>query len=105
MLITFSPEMQLRSPIANPFMDSPCGGKGWYGWPCDPKLNALRDAWATEIDPTKSTAIYHAIQEQAAQTCRTCPSVSTSRRSCRRDAVTDVLDTALALFWNIKKAD
>jgi peptide/nickel transport system substrate-binding protein len=62
LFITFTPEMQLRSPIANPFMDSPCGGKGWYGWPCDPKLNALRDAWATEIDPAKSTAIYHGIQ-------------------------------------------
>ena len=27
LFITFTPEMQLRSPIANPFMDSPCGGK------------------------------------------------------------------------------
>ena len=31
------------------------GGKGWYGWPCDPKLNPLRDAWATEIDPDESS--------------------------------------------------
>jgi len=105
LFITFTPEMQLRSPIANPFMDSPCGGKGWYGWPCDPKLNALRDAWATEIDPTKSTAIYHRIQEQAAQTVPFVPLGEYFTPLVSRDAVTDVLDTPLAVFWNIKKVD
>jgi len=86
-------------------MDSPCGGRGWYGWPCDPKPNALRDAWATEINPAKSTAIYHAIQEQAAQTVPFVPLGEYFTPLVSRDAVTDVLDTPLALFWNIKKAD
>jgi peptide/nickel transport system substrate-binding protein len=105
LFITFTPEMQLRSPIANPFMDSPCGGKGWYGWPCDPKLNSLRDAWATEIDQAKSTTIYHAIQEQAAKSVPFVPLGEYFTPLVSRDAITDLLDTPLAVFWNVKKVD
>ncbi len=105
LFITFTPELQLQSPIANPFMDSPCGGKGWYGWPCDPKLNALRDAWATEIDPAKSTEIYHAIQQQAAVSVPFVPLGEYFTPLVSRDTVTGLLDTPLAIFWNVKKAD
>jgi hypothetical protein len=36
-----------REPGSDLFARQTGVGKGWYGWPCDPKLNALRDAWAT----------------------------------------------------------
>ena len=105
LFITFTPEMQLRSPIANPFMDSPCGGKGWYGWPCDPKLNSLRDAWATEIGQAKSMTIYHDIQEQAAKSVPFVPLGEYFTPLVSRSAITDLLDTPLAVFWNVKKTD
>lgn len=105
LFVTFTPEMQLQSPIQNPFMDSPCGGKGWYGWPCDPKLNALRDAWATEIDRAKSTEIYHDIQQRAAESVPFVPMGEYFTPLVSRDTVTDILDTPLALFWNVRKAD
>ena len=105
LFITFTPEMQLQSPIANPFMDSPCGGKGWYGWPCDPKLNSLRDAWATEVDRTKGTGIYHQIQERAAESVPFVPLGEYFTPLVSRDSITDILDTPLALFWNVKKAN
>ena len=73
-------------------------------WPCDPKLNAMRDAWATEIDPAKSAGIYHAIQAQAAQSVPFVPMGEYFTPLASRDTVTDVLDTPLALFWNLKKA-
>ena len=79
--------------------------KGGYGWPCDPKLKVLRDVWATEIDPVKSRTIYRGIQEQGAQTVPFVPLGEYFTPLVSRDAVTDVLDTPLALFWNIKKAD
>jgi peptide/nickel transport system substrate-binding protein len=105
LFVTFTPELQLQSPIANPFMDSPCGGKGWYGWPCDPELNKLRDAWATEVDPAKSTELYHRIQERAAESVPFVPLGEYFTPLASRDTVTGVLDTPLALFWNVKKSD
>jgi hypothetical protein len=60
--------------------------------------------YATEIDPVKSRTIYHGIREQAQMV----PFVLLGEYFTplvSRDAVTDVLDIPLALFWNIKKAD
>ena len=53
----------------------------------------------------RRSIIYRGIQEQAAQTVPFVPLSEYFTPLVSRDAVTDVLDTPLALFWNIKKAD
>jgi peptide/nickel transport system substrate-binding protein len=57
MFLTIIPDMSMRSPISNPYLDAPCHGGGWYGWPFDEKLNTLRDQWATEGDPVRAPRI------------------------------------------------
>ena len=33
------------------------GDKAWFGWPNDPEMEKLRDAYSTETDPAKSKAL------------------------------------------------
>ena len=51
------------------------------------------------------SGVYHRIQEQAAQTVPFVPLGEYFTPLVSRDVITGVLDTPLAVFWNIKKAD
>ena len=103
--LTIIPDMSMKSPISNPYLDAPCHGGGWYGWPCDEKLNALRDQWATEGDPVKGAAIYQQIQERSVDLVPLVPLGEYFTPIAYRSIITDVVDVPLALFWNVKKAD
>ncbi len=105
MFITFIPDLSLKSPIANPYLDAPCHGGGWFGWPCDEKLNALRNQWATEGDPAKGAAIYRQIQERSAEIVPFIPLGEYFTPIAYRKSISDLPDVPLALFWTVKKAD
>lgn len=57
------------------------------------------------IDRAKSTEIYHDIQQRAAESVPFVPMGEYFTPLVSRDTVTDILDTPLALFWNVRKAD
>ena len=49
---TISLGLEFAGPLTNFALASPCRTEasgpppGWYGWPCDPAIEALREAWA-----------------------------------------------------------
>src|SRR3981189_555394 len=44
------------NPVSAAFLNASCD-KATFGWPCDPELEKLRDAFASEADPAKQKAI------------------------------------------------
>ena len=41
------------------------GETGWFGWPTDPELERLRNAWFDSADPAEQARIATAMQVQA----------------------------------------
>jgi peptide/nickel transport system substrate-binding protein len=54
--------------VLNPIMaggfNTSCD-KAWFGWPCDEKMEKMRDAFARETDPQKQKKLAEQIQEYA----------------------------------------
>lgn len=40
----------MYQPVTNFTIDSECGGKSWFGWPCDNETQALRQAYVDAPD-------------------------------------------------------
>ena len=53
---TFSVAADILNPISNSYMVAN-GDKAWFGWPTDPEMEKLRDAYAKETDPAKAKAL------------------------------------------------
>jgi peptide/nickel transport system substrate-binding protein len=58
--------VDLLNPVTSLFLNAACE-KASAGWPCDAKLEELRDAFAREADAAKRKAIADEIQTRAAQ--------------------------------------
>ena len=46
------------------------GDKSWFGWPTDPEMEKMRDAYAKETDPAKGKALAAAVQARALETAQ-----------------------------------
>ena len=49
------------NPVGTAFLNASCD-KALFGWPCDEKMEKLRDAFARETDPAKQKAIAEQVQ-------------------------------------------
>lgn len=95
--------------ILNPIMAAGFSAKcdsGWFGWPCDEKMEELRKAFATETDPAAQKDLAEQIQVRAME-------IGTHGHAgqwlapvaYRQDKISGVLDAPLPLFWNVSKTD
>jgi peptide/nickel transport system substrate-binding protein len=78
--------------------------KAWFGWPCDEKMEKLRDAFARETDLQKQKQIAEQIQVYALEfgTHATCGQwyIPTA---WRKDRFGGFLQGPVPVFWNIAK--
>ncbi len=91
------------TPVVNPWLSAPCGN-GLPGWPCDEKLDELRDQWIAEGDAEKSKALAAALQERAYEVVPYVmwgefkPVIAT-----RGVKHTELLKIGIPMMWNIEK--
>ena len=50
LFITWAYDFDLRSPATNFLLSASCKS-AWFGWPCDPIMEKLRNEWDSETDP------------------------------------------------------
>ena len=62
---TYGTGADMASPINNITMSGGCEEKAWFGWPCDERLEKLRDDWARATEPAKQKDIAIEIQRVA----------------------------------------
>jgi len=96
--------VDLLNPVTSLFLNAACE-KASAGWPCDARLEELRDAFAREPDAAKRKAIADEIQERAARIGTHYPlgewysasAVSTRTRDWLRPP-------SASVFWNVTLA-
>lgn len=91
------------TPVTNPWLSAPCGN-GLPGWPCDEKLDELRDQWIAESDAEKSRELAAAIQERAYEVAPYIiwgefkPVIAT--RGLKN---VELMKTGIPVMWNVEK--
>jgi peptide/nickel transport system substrate-binding protein len=99
---TYSVSADALNPISNSYFVA-AGDKSWFGWPSDPEMEKLRDAYAKETDPAKAKALAEAVQLRALETAQFGWIGQWYGPGARRSNVTGWLKAPIPVFWNIEK--
>ena len=78
------------------------GDKAWFGWPDDPKLESLRDAWFQAPDVPAQAAICAQMQAEAFKSIPYIPMGQYLQPTAYRTNLDGVL-SGFALFWNVHR--
>jgi len=94
----------------NPIVNVSISGKGknggWFGWPEDAKMEAMRDAFARSSSPEEQKKIASDIQKEVYDQVIYIPLGQYRIVSAWRKSVSGVLDgPATPIFWNIDKSE
>jgi peptide/nickel transport system substrate-binding protein len=92
--------------VANPGSSYPMRGNGyggWFGWPVDPGMEALRDAWFDA--PDLKTQQFICMEEQilAFHNVPFYPTGHWTTPSAFRKNITGIVNSTSPLFWNLRK--
>ncbi len=91
------------NPVANIGVSGGCKEKAWFGWPCDDKIEQLRDAWSRTADPEEQKRLAMEVQRRAYEVV---PYVITGQyfgiRAYRKN-VKGVIQAPVPFLWNISK--
>ncbi len=92
--------------ILDPAVDAPLranGADAWFGWPDDPAIERLRDAWIAAPGEAERKTIAANLQRQAFASVPYIPTGEYSARTAFHNNLSDV-DIGPALFmWNVTK--
>ncbi|MGY4311647.1 ABC transporter substrate-binding protein [Bradyrhizobium sp. JR3.5] len=96
--------------IMNPVVSAPLNSRGrkggWVGWPDDPQMESLRDAFARAGSPEAQKKIAAEIQARALDRVTYIPLGQYFAPSVWHKELTGILDgPATPLFWNIDKPE
>ena len=79
------------------------GKDAWFGWPTDPKLEALRDQWFDAADMIEQRRICEAIQLQAFESMPFMPLGQWFYPWAIRTDLADFVQCPNVLFWNVRR--
>ncbi len=99
---TYSVSADALNPISNNYFVAN-GDKAWFGWPNDPEMEKMRDAYAKETDPAKGKALAAAIQGRAIETAQYGWLGQWYGPGAVRSNVSGWLKAACAVMWNVDK--
>ena len=99
---TYAIAADILNPIAANFTVAN-GDKAWFGWPNDPEMEKLRDAYAKETDPAKSKALAAAVQARALETAQYGWLGMWYGPGASRTNVVGWLQAPVTVLWNIEK--
>jgi peptide/nickel transport system substrate-binding protein len=100
-LWSFGPD--LANPLTNQMLTAPCAVKGWPGWACSPKLEALVDEWALSQDDKAKRTKAQEIQREAITLAATIPLGQFYQPVAYRKYLTGMLSAPYPIMWNIEK--
>jgi peptide/nickel transport system substrate-binding protein len=100
----------IAADLMNPIVNLQVNGKGkkggWFGWPDDPKIETLRDAYARSSSPDEQKTIATAIQTEAYDQVIYFPIGQYRVAASWRKSLSGVLEgPATPVFWNVDKSE
>jgi len=99
---TSSVAADILNPIATSYMVAQ-GDKSWFGWPTDPEIEKLRDAYSKETDPAKAKELAKAVQNRALETAQYGWVGQWYGPGAQRKNITGWLKAPVPVMWNIEK--
>jgi peptide/nickel transport system substrate-binding protein len=93
--------------VSNPGSSYPLRGngtQGWFGWPTDAKLEALRQQWFDAPDVAAQQEICKQIQLEAFESIPFIPVGGWYYPWAIRKDLTDLVQCAAVLFWGVRRA-
>jgi peptide/nickel transport system substrate-binding protein len=94
------------NPVANLQISGRGRNGGWFGWPEDAKLEALRDAFSRSSSPEEQKKIATDIQREVYDQVIYIPLGQYLLTSAWRKSLSGVLDgPATPVFWNVDKSE
>jgi peptide/nickel transport system substrate-binding protein len=105
MFFTNSVIADVGNPLASTFLGGK-GKQGLFGWPDDPKIEQLRDAYARALTPEDRKKVSVEIQQEAYDQVIYIPLGQWTSPSAWRKSLTGVLEgQAVPVFWNVDKSE
>jgi peptide/nickel transport system substrate-binding protein len=100
----------IAADLMNPIVNLQVNGKGrkggWFGWPDDAKIEALRDAYARSSSPDEQKTIAADIQQEAYDQVIYIPVGQYRVAASWRKSLHGVLEgPATPVFWNVDKSE
>ncbi len=92
----------LLDPIVSSFVAGSCD-KAAIGWPCDEKLEKLRDEFSKTTDPAKRKELAEAVQVRVSEYPTHAHLGQYNIPVARRRNITGNLEAPAPVFWNVKK--
>ncbi|QCK87650.1 ABC transporter substrate-binding protein [Phreatobacter aquaticus] len=89
-------------PAMSAWLNSRCE-RALVGWPCDPEMERLRDAFASETDPDRQKEWAAAVQRRAIEWTPMIPLGQWRSAMASRANITDVLRAPVTVLWNIRR--
>ena len=77
--------------------------KAMFGWPCDEKIQKLRDDYAKETDPAKQKAIAEAVQVRVTEYPTHVHLGQWYSPFAVRTTVDGIVEAPVTVFWNVSK--
>jgi peptide/nickel transport system substrate-binding protein len=99
---TYAIAADILNPISATWMIAD-PAKAWFGWPNDPEMEKMRDAYARETDPAKGKALAVAIQNRAIDQAQYGWLGMWYGPGAARSNVVGWLKAPLTVLWNISK--
>ncbi|MEO7854307.1 MAG: ABC transporter substrate-binding protein [Rubrivivax sp.] len=90
------------NPVGTAFLNSSCE-KALFGWPCDPEMEKLRDAFARETDPAKQKDIAKQVQLRYLEVPTHVHLGQWYRPVALRKNIDGLLAAPVPVFWNVEK--
>ena len=94
----------LLDPIVSAFVGAACD-KAAIGWPCDARLEELRDAFAKTTDPAKRKELAEAVQVRESEYPTFVHLGQFNVPLAKRRNVTGMLAAPVPVFWNVRKTE
>ncbi|MFI5033612.1 MAG: ABC transporter substrate-binding protein, partial [Reyranellales bacterium] len=92
----------ILDPVVSFFTGAACD-KASIGWPCDDKIEKLRDDYARTTDPAKRKELAEALQVRLAEFPTYAPLGQYNMPVAMRSNVSGNMEAPATVFWNVKK--
>ena len=100
---TWALAVDVANPVANIAVSGGCRERAWFGWPCDPEIEALRDEFARASDPAEQKRLAEQIQARAFEVVTHGTYGQWTNPVAYRDSLVGLIASPVPFFWSVEK--
>jgi len=103
LFLTWAIGADAMNPVLNIALSGGCRERAWFGWPCDEKIEELRDAFARAPDAATRRALAEQVQARAFEIVTHATYGQWFNPVAYRDNLRGLIRSPVQFFWNVEK--